>query len=107
MLKGIEMDSIALDRYHSYRSVLEIFGERTSVYVIPRKNTCNFGAERMRILKRMVEAPADFLKTYFQRSLSESGFSSDKRSSDGLRLMRLWRIQDFVAQNRSYLAEEG
>jgi len=79
MLKDVEIDSIALDKYYSSRSVLELFGESTSVYVIPKKNICNFGAEWMRVLKRMVEAPAEFLKSYFQRNLSESGFSSDKR----------------------------
>jgi len=79
MLEDVEIDSIALDRYYSYRSVLEIFGEKTSVYVIPRENTCNFGVEWMRVLKRIVEAPAEFLKSYFKRNLSESGFSSDKR----------------------------
>ena len=79
MLKGFEIDSIALDRYYSSRSVLRIFGAKTSVYVIPKKNICNFGAEWMRVLKKIIKAPAEFLKSYFKRNLSESGFSSDKR----------------------------
>jgi len=79
MLKGIEADSIALDRYYSSRSALRIFGAKTSVYVIPKKNVCNFGVEWMRVLKNIIKAPAEFLKSYFKRNLSESGFSSDKR----------------------------
>jgi transposase len=35
--------------------------------------------ELMRVLKRMIEATSEFLKSYFKRNLSESGFSSDKR----------------------------
>jgi len=31
------------------------------------------------VIKRIIENPFDFMKTYFKRNLSESGFSSDKR----------------------------
>lgn len=33
----------------------------------------------MKVLNRIIKAPAEFLKSYFKRNLSESGFSSDKR----------------------------
>ena len=33
----------------------------------------------MRVIERIVEAPYKFLKRYFKRNLSESGFSADKR----------------------------
>jgi transposase len=60
MPKGIEINQIAFDRYYSYRSVLEIFGEKSSVYAIPKKNICNFGVEWRRVLRKIVEAPAEF-----------------------------------------------
>ena len=33
----------------------------------------------MRVIERIVEAPHKFLKRYFKRNLSGSGFSADKR----------------------------
>jgi transposase len=93
MLKGVEIDSIAMDRYYSSRSVLRIFGAKTSVYVTPKKNTCNFGVEWMRVLKNIIKAPAEFLKSYFKRNLSESGFSSDKRRFG-------WRIRQRRSDRR-------
>ena len=33
----------------------------------------------LRVIERIVEAPYRFLKRYFKRTLSEAGFSADKR----------------------------
>jgi Transposase len=77
MLKGVKIDSVALDRYYSSRSVLKLFDKKTAVYVIPKKNLTNFGLEWTKIIKRIVEDPVVFLKNYFKRS--EAGFSADKR----------------------------
>jgi Transposase len=79
MLKGVEINSIALDRYYSSRSVLKLFDKKTAVYVIPKKNLTNFGPEWTKIIERIVEDPVVFLKNYFKRNLSEAGFSADKR----------------------------
>jgi transposase len=76
---GIAIDAISLDKYYSSRKVLKLFGKRTAVYAIPKKNISKLGFEWARVVKRMVEDPVLFLEKYFMRNLSEAGFSADKR----------------------------
>ena len=76
---GIAADEVSLDRYYSSRKVLKLFGKRTAVYVIPKRNISKLGFEWYRVVKRIVEDPVLFLKKYFMRNLSEAGFSADKR----------------------------
>ncbi len=76
---GVKINSISLDKYYSTRKTLELFGKETAVYVIPKKNLSRIGFEWLRVIERIVEAPHKFLKRYFKRNLSESGFSADKR----------------------------
>lgn len=78
---GIHIDSIALDKYYSSRKVLKLFGKRTSVYVIPKKNITKIGLKWAKIFKRIAEDPIKYLKNYFQRNLSEAAFSADKSRS--------------------------
>ena len=81
MLKeiGVKINSISLDRYYSTRKTLKVFGKETAVYVIPKKNLARIGFDWLRVIERIIEAPYKFLKRYFKRNLSESGFSADKR----------------------------
>ena len=81
MLKeiGVKINSISLDRYYSTRKILKVFGKETAVYVIPKKNLARIGFDWLRVIERIIEAPYKFLKRYFKRNLSESGFSADKR----------------------------
>jgi len=81
MLKGlgVPVNSVSLDRYYSSRRVLRLFGKRTVVYPIPRRNISKLGFEWVRVIKRAIEAPWLFLRGYFMRNLSEAGFSADKR----------------------------
>jgi len=81
MLKemGVKMNSISLDKYYSTRKTLKMFGKETAVYVIPKKNLSRIGFDWLRVIERIIEAPYKFLKRYFKRNLSESGFSADKR----------------------------
>jgi len=81
MLKemGVKINSISLDKYYSTRKTLRKFDAETVVYVIPKKNMARIGFEWLRVIERIVEAPYRFLKRYFKRNLSESGFSADKR----------------------------
>ena len=81
---GISVDSMALDKYYSSRKVIKLFGEETALYLIPKKNIARVGLEWSRILRRAIEDPYLFLKGYFLRNLSESGFSADKRRFGGL-----------------------
>jgi len=86
MLKelGISVDSMALDKYYSSRTVIKLFREETALYLIPKKNIARVGLEWSRVLRRAFEDPYLFLKGYFLRCLSESGFSADKRRFGGL-----------------------
>ena len=81
MLKemGVKMNSISLDKYYSTRKTLKVFGKETAVYVIPKKNLSRIGFDWLRVIERIIDAPYKFLKRYFKRNLSESGFSADKR----------------------------
>lgn len=76
---GIKIDSISLDKYYSSRKVLKLFDKDVAVYVIPKKNISKLGFEWVRVIRRVVENPKEFLKRYFMRNLSEAGFSADKR----------------------------
>lgn len=76
---GIGIDSISLDKYYSSRKVLKMFGKEVAVYVIPKKNIAKLGYEWVRIIRRIMDNPLEFLKHYFMRNLSEAGFSADKR----------------------------
>lgn len=76
---GIQIDQIALDRYYSSRKVLKLFGKRTSVYLIPKKNIAKIGLKWVKIFKRIMKDPVKYLENYFQRNLSEAAFSADKR----------------------------
>ncbi len=81
MLKsmGVKINSISLDRYYSTRKTLRMFGKETAIYVIPKRNLSRIGFDWLRVIERIVESPYRFLKKYFKRNLSESGFSADKR----------------------------
>jgi transposase len=81
---GISVDSLSLDKYYSSRTVIKLFGEETALYLIPKKNIARVGLEWSRVLRRVLEDPYLFLKGYFLRNLSESGFSADKRRFGGL-----------------------
>lgn len=81
---GIKIDTLSLDRYFSSRKVLKLFDKETILYLIPKKNIANMGLEWTRIVKRMIEDPYLFLKSYYLRNLCESGFSADKRRFGGI-----------------------
>lgn len=81
---GIRIDTLRLDKYYSSRKVLKLFGEEVSVFVIPKKNIAKIGIEWSRVIRNIIAAPFVYLKTYFKRNLSESGFSSDKRRFGGI-----------------------
>lgn len=74
---GAVIKSIRLDKYYSMRRVIRMFDRSVSLFLIPKKNIAKIGAWAD-ILTRMMASPVDFLSEYFQRNLSESGFSADK-----------------------------
>ena len=81
---GVSVDSMSLDKYFSSRKVLRLFGKKTALFLIPKRNIVNFGVEWTRILKQMVSDPYLFLRCYYLRNLSETGFSADKRRFGGV-----------------------
>jgi len=75
----IEIGSIRLDRYYSFPSYVDRFGE-AKVYVIPRKNSTLRGSWKWkRTMMEFVEDTIPYLEQYYLRNHSESEFSVDKR----------------------------
>lgn len=81
---GISIDTLRLDKYYSSRKVLKLFGENVSVFVIPKDNISKIGLEWSNVIRRILLCPLTYLKDYFKRNLSESGYSSDKRRFGGI-----------------------
>lgn len=80
----VSINTLRLDKYYSSCKVLQLFGEDVFVYVIPKKNLSRIGIAWSRVLRRIIESPYAYMKVYFKRNLSESGFSSDKRRFGGI-----------------------
>jgi transposase len=83
MVKAVGIDSVRLDQYFSGQSCVKLFKEEFGeviVYLIPKKNATVRGPwEWKQMLKRFVEDTKGYLREYFKRNQSESGFSEDKR----------------------------
>jgi transposase len=81
MIKKIDVkiDSIRLDKYYSFSSYVDKFGD-AKVYVIPRKNATVRGSWKWKdTMEDFVNNTFSYLGQYFRRNNSESGFSADKR----------------------------
>ena len=75
----IEIGSIRLDRYYSFPSYVDRFGE-AKVYVIPRRNSTLRGSWKWkRTMMEFVEDTIPYLEQCYLRNHSESEFSVDKR----------------------------
>ena len=81
----IDLKSIRLDKYYSGQSILDDFNENTMIFLIPKSNSRIRGRRNWReIIRRFMDDPMNYLREYFKRNASESGFSSDKRATGGL-----------------------
>ena len=88
---GVKVKTARLDRYYSLQSTLNFFPEETVLYLLPRSNTTITGTPRwQRIWRRMMSNPTNYLKEYYRRELSESGFSADKRTLG----WKIWQRRD-------------
>jgi len=80
---GIEVESLRLDKYYSAEAYVELcqgYLGGMKVFIIPKKNIAKLGlGEWCRNVVRFAEDTNAFLKEYFQRNQSESGFSEDKK----------------------------
>jgi transposase len=76
----VEPKSVRLDQYYAGQSTAEFFGAQTLLYVIPKSNATIRGCYVWKDMVRdFMYCPFLFLKEYFRREHSESGFSADKR----------------------------
>lgn len=78
----IEVDSVRLDRYYTFQSIVDKFGRFTKFYILPKKNTLINGKKEWHdVWRSLMENSMVFLKEYYRRESSESGFASDKKSN--------------------------
>ncbi len=80
---GVKINSIRLDKYYSNQCDIDYckdnFGD-TKIYFIPKSNATIKGSlEWKNTLKKFIEDTKAFLKEYYQRNQSESGFAEDKK----------------------------
>ena len=88
---GVEAKSVRLDQYYAGQSTAATFGAGTAVYVIPKSNATIRGSYVWKDMVRdLISYPFLFLREYFRRENSESGFSADKRC-DG---WKIWQRRD-------------
>jgi transposase len=88
---GVKVKTARLDKYYSLQSTLNFLPEETVLYILPRRNTTINGPPRwQRIFRRMMRNPTDYVRQYYKRELSESGFSADKRTLG----WRIWQRRD-------------
>ena len=74
--KASDWTSITLDRASSKTSM---------IFLIPKRNSRIRGRRNWReIIRRFMDDPIGYLREYFRRNASESGFSSDKKTTGGL-----------------------
>jgi transposase len=75
----ITINSIRLDRYYSFPCYVNQF-KNSKVFIIPRKNVeLANGFKWHETLKNFLLDTQNYLKEYFQRNNSESGWASDKK----------------------------
>ena len=85
MLKetNIKIKSLRLDKYYSAQIYVELCQEhlgKVKLYLIPKSNATLRGSwEWKRMLGRFSKNTKGYLKEYYKRNQSESGFSEDKK----------------------------
>jgi len=80
---GIKVKSLRLDKYYSGEAYVKICQEilgNVKMYILPKKNIATLGiGEWCRMIYAFADDTKGFLREYFQRNQSESGFSEDKK----------------------------
>lgn len=74
---GVNLASVRLDRYYSFSSYADRFGD-AKVYVIPRKNAALNGSWK-HTMKEFADDTSDYMGEYYRREHPEAGFSAGKR----------------------------
>ncbi len=79
---GIHIDSSILDKYYTYPSITDEFDPDTKIYILPKSNTMiNGNSKWHKIWKSLMYDTVKFLRNYYKRENSESGFAADKKSN--------------------------
>ena len=87
----ITVDSVRLDRYYTFKSIVDKFGQGTKFYILPKKNTTITGSKKWHdVWRSFMGNSMAFLKEYYRREGSESGFASDKKSNG----WQVWQKRD-------------
>ena len=80
---GVKVKSLRLDKYYSGEAYVKYCQEtlgNVKMYILPKKNIATVGVgEWGRMISAFVNDTKAFLREYFQRNQSESGFSEDKK----------------------------
>ena len=80
---GIKVNSLRLDKYYSGEAYVKICQEalgNVKMFIIPKSNIATLCVgEWCRMVYAFTEDTKAFLREYFQRNQSESGFSEDKK----------------------------
>ena len=80
---GIKVKSLRLDKYYSGEAYVNICQEylgNVKMYILPKKNIATLGVgEWCKMIYAFTQDTKAFLREYFQRNQSESGFSEDKK----------------------------
>ncbi len=93
MMAGLDIsiNSIRLDRYYTFKSIVDRFGQNTKFYILPKKDTAIKGKKKWHdIWRSLMGNSMTFLKEYYRRESSESGFASDKKSNG----WQVWQKRD-------------
>jgi len=79
----VNVNSLRLDRYYSAQSYVKLcqgYLGKMKLYMIPKTNaTINGCWQWKRMLYEFVNGTKEYLKEYYKRNQSESGFAEDKR----------------------------
>jgi len=79
---GVKINSLRLDKYYSNKGdaklCQELFGN-IKMYLLPKSNATVGGFEWNKMLTRLTNNVKEYLKEYYKRNQSESGFSEDKK----------------------------
>ena len=79
---GITIDSTRLDKYYTHQSIVKEFGTETKIYILPKANTTIHGSKKWHeIWRSIMYDTMSFLREYYKRENSESGFAADKKSN--------------------------
>lgn len=88
---GIEVDSTRLDKYYTNQSIVKEFSKDTRIYLLPKSNTTiNGSKEWHEIWNAIMYDTMSYLREYYKRENSESGFSGDKKSNG----WKVWQKRD-------------